>query len=130
MNIDRLVKKVKVGRGETVRVEDGIQNMSFFDLNVHVVPLSALSGSVKFYIGKTIAKTIIYSGNSDIGVFAPTPPDYPEIFPPTVSYSYLDSALGEAGHVTGRSMLVSVEISNEGIEPVMVEVHFVRKYRA
>jgi len=129
MNIDRYVKKVEVRAGETVDVWDGIQNVSFYDLNVHVVPKSAFTGSVNFYIGDDLASTHVYNNEDGSTVFAPTPPDYPEIFPPTAPRSYMDIALGEAHYVTGASLRAHVEIQNTGTNTVVFEVHFTRKYR-
>jgi hypothetical protein len=129
MNIDRYVKKVEVGAGETVDVWDGIQNVAFYDLNVHVVPKDNFTGTVKFYIGDDVAKTVDYNNENGSVVFAPTPPDYPEVFPPTAPKSYMDIALGEAHYVTGASLRAHVEIQNTGTKTVVFEVHFARKYK-
>lgn len=125
-NLGHIERKIEVGAGQSVIVEDGIQNTAFFDVNIHVIPNDNFTGNVRFFIGDDIAKTVTYNNENGSCVFAPTNPDQPEIFPPNVKTNFYRLTGGNIG--SGRNLKLKVEINNTGTKTVVFNVIFNRKY--
>lgn len=123
-SIGRYSVAVRVPAEESLVVEDGVQNQSFFDLNVLFSPIGELTGKVEFFIGPDLGVSEDYVAESGATTFSPTPPNFPEIFPPTVGSSSFDSE----GGVTGEEFKASVKITNDGDDPIVCKIHFMRKY--
>lgn len=125
MSLSVISKKVEVRGGQNVVVEDGVYNVAFHDLNIHVVAKSAFTGEVRFYIGDKVEKQVVFINEKKGVVFAPTNPDGAEIFPANVERSYFYKVTG--GEFVGKSLKAKVEIVNNGTNTVVFEVSFARK---
>lgn len=122
--INRYSVKVLVPAGETLRILDGIQRLSYFDLNVIVVPFDKFTGTMQVFLGEFGAGIITFTDEKKIGVGTLEPPDYPELLPATVETS-IESECG----VAGEELKAAVEIVNNGLVDVIFKVHFIRKIK-
>jgi hypothetical protein len=122
--LNRYSVKVIVHAGETLRVFDTIQQMSYFDLNVVVVPFDNFTGTMQLFLGAFGADIITFTDEKKIGVGTLEPPDYPELLPATVQTSY-EHECGEAGD----ELVVAVELVNNGLVDIVFKIHFMRKIR-
>lgn len=116
--------RVTCPQGSSITIDDGIQRLDFFDLQMIVVPNVSFSGTVQFFLGDTIVRTVTYVNQRKTASFYSTPSDtIPSLFPATESNAFNRDA-GE----DGSELRASVKVTETGnATSVICKVHFLRR---
>ncbi len=111
-------------QNSTITIEDGVQRVDFFNLQMLVTPNVVFTGSVEFFIGQTMVKSILYVNENKVAAhFVSGSDTHGSMFPANVDNSFNRDTGGG-----GSEFKASIKITETGnLTSVQCKVHFLRR---
>jgi len=117
--------KELVVASENITIADPIHRETFYDPCVLITPMSKLTGSVKFYVGAVLVKTVNFADEIKTASLVANSTELPyNVFPPTAKQAL---AFEDECGPSGEELTLSAVVDNSGADDVYVKAHFMSR---